>query len=115
RSKRDRLPQCRRLVREWDPGVHVEHVGTGLDLGECVALDPAEVADLHLLREDVATRRGDPLADDDERPVVADDDLARRRSDDGPGHAGSPWRVALEALPFEGAPGVSSWAGGRAG
>ena len=51
-----------------------------------VALDPAEVARPHLLGEELAAGRVDPLADDHERPVVADDDLAGRRADDGLGH-----------------------------
>ena len=78
--------QDRRLVGERDPGVDVEHVGAGLDLGEDVALDPAEVAGLHLLGQELAPGRVDPLADDDERPVEADDDLAGGGADDGVGH-----------------------------
>ena len=75
----DRRGQDRRLVGERDAGVDVEHVRAGLDLGEHVALDPAEVAGLHLLGEQLPAGRVDALADDHERPVVADDDLARRR------------------------------------
>ena len=40
----DRVGQDRRLVGERDARVDVEHVGAGLDLGERVALDAAEVA-----------------------------------------------------------------------
>ncbi len=54
-----------------------------------VALDAAEVARLHLLGEELPAGRVDPLADDRERPVEADDDLARRRRDDRLGHDGS--------------------------
>ena len=70
-----------RLVGQRDAGVDVEHVGAGLDLGEHVALDPAEVAGLHLLGQELAAGRVDPLADDHERAVEADDDLARRGAD----------------------------------
>ena len=80
----------RRLVGERDAGIDVEHVRAGVDLGERIALDPAEVAVLHLLGEELPPGRVDPLADDHERPVIADHDLARRRSDDGAGHARSP-------------------------
>ena len=51
-----------------DPGVDVEHVGAGLDLGQGVALDAAEVAGLHLLGQELAAGRVDALADDHERP-----------------------------------------------
>ena len=70
----------RRLVGERDARVDVEHVGAGLDLGDRVALDAAEVAGLHLLGEQLAAGRVDALADDRERPVEADDDLAGRRA-----------------------------------
>ena len=86
----DRLGQDRRLVGQRDAGVDVEHVRAGLDLGDRVALDPREVAGLHLLREELAAGRVDALADDHERLVVADDDLAGRGADDGPGHASGP-------------------------
>ena len=82
----DRLRQDRGLVGERDAGVDVEHVRAGLDLGQRVALDPAEVAGLHLLGEQLPAGRVDALADDHERPVEADDDLARGRADDGVGH-----------------------------
>ena len=80
------LGQDRRLVGQRDAGVDVEHVGAGLDLGEHVALDAAEVAGVHLLGQQLAAGRVDALADDHERPVEADDDLAGRRADDGVGH-----------------------------
>src|SRR6185295_5982870 len=60
----------------------------GLDLGQHVALDTAEVAGLHLLGEGLAPGRIDALADDHERPVEADDDLARRGTEEGVGHDG---------------------------
>ena len=78
----------RRLVAQRDPGVDVEHVGAGLDLGEDVALDPAEVAGLHLLGQELAAGRVDPLADDHERAVEADHDLAGGGAEDGVGHVG---------------------------
>ncbi len=62
-----------------------------------------EVAGLHLLGQELAAGRVDALADDHERLVVADDDLARGRADDGAGHASA-------AFPW-----VSSWAGGKTG
>ena len=65
----DGLGEDRRLVGQRDPRVHVQHVRAGLDLGDRVALDPAEVAGLHLLGQELATGRVDALADDDERPV----------------------------------------------
>ena len=96
----DRVGQDRRLVRQRDARVDVEHVCAGLDLGDRVPLDAREVAGLHLLHEDLAAGRVDALADDHERLVVPDDDGAGRGADDGPGHAsGLPW--------------VSSWAGGN--
>ena len=54
-----------------------EEMRAGLDLGDRVALDPGEVTGLHLLHEDLPAGRVDPLADDDERLVVPDDDLTR--------------------------------------
>ena len=76
------------------PGVDVEHVGAGLDLGQDVALDPAEVAVLHLLGQQLPAGRVDPLADDHERLVRADHDRPAGRPDDGPGHD----RRRIEAL-----------------
>ncbi len=75
-----------RLVGEGDAGVDVEHVGAGLDLGDHVALDAAEVAGLHLLGQELATGRVDALADDDERAVEADHGFARVGADDGVCH-----------------------------
>ena len=49
---------------------------------------------LHLLGEQLAAGRVDPLADDDERLVEADDDLAAGRGDDGPGHSPAPRAAA---------------------
>ncbi len=65
-----------RLVGQRDTRVDVEHVRAGLDLGEDVAFDPAEVARLHLLGQELATGRVDALPDDDERAVEPDGDLA---------------------------------------
>ena len=83
----DRVGEDRRLVGQGDAGVDVEHVGAGRDLGEHVALDPAEVARLHLLGQCLAPGRVDALADDDERAVEAEHDLAGGGAQDGLGHA----------------------------
>ena len=98
----DRLRQDRRLVGERDAGVDVEHVRAGLDLGDRVALDPREVTGLHLLGEELATGRVDALADDHERLVVADDDLAGRGADDGVGGAGHAGSTTSSAGPGRG-------------
>ena len=82
----DGLGQDRRLVGQRDPGVDVEHLGAGLDLREDVAFDAAEVARLHLFGQELAAGRVDPLADDHERSVEADDDLARVGAENGVGH-----------------------------
>ena len=84
----DRPGEDGRLVRERDAGVDVEHVGTRGHLGQDVTLHAAEVAGLHLLGQQLSTGRIDPLADDDERPIEADDDLARRGTQDRVGHVG---------------------------
>ena len=63
--------------------VDVEHVGAALDLGLDVALDRRQVAGAQLLLEDPPPGRVDPLADQAERPVVADDDLAAGAAQDG--------------------------------
>ena len=84
----DGLGQDRRLVGQRDAGVDVEHLGAGLDLGQDIALDAAEVAGLHLLGESLAAGRVDPFADDHERAVEADDDLARRGTEECVGHVG---------------------------
>ena len=81
-----RLRQQRRLVGERDAGVDVEHVGAGLDLGDGVGLDAAEVAGLHLLGEQLAAGRVDPLADHHERAAEPDHHLPGRRAQDGVGH-----------------------------
>ena len=82
----DGVGQDRGLVGERDAGVDVEHVGAGRDLGEDVALDPAEVAGLHLLGQRLATGRVDALADDDERAIEAEHDLAGGGAQDRLGH-----------------------------
>ena len=76
-----------RLVGQRDAGVDVEHVGAGLDLGHGIGLDAAEVAAHHLLGQQLATGRVDPLADHHERPVEADDDLPGGRAQDRLGHS----------------------------
>ena len=59
----------------------------------------------------LAAGRVDPLADDDERPVVADDDLAGGRAEDGLGHA---VESLASAMSLRRGIGVS-WAGASAG
>ena len=68
--------QHRRLVGERDAGVDVEHVCAGFDLGDRVGFDPAEVAVLHLLGQQLAAGRVDALADHDEGTLEADHHLA---------------------------------------
>ena len=70
--------QQRRLIGERNTGVHIEHMRTGLDLRERVGDHAAVVAGQHLGGQYLASGRVDALADDDEGPVEADDDLARR-------------------------------------
>jgi hypothetical protein len=70
----------------------------GLDLRQRVGGDAAEVAGSHLGGEDLAPGGIDPLADDDERPVEADDDFAGRRADDGIGHEAVSSRVPVIAV-----------------
>jgi hypothetical protein len=53
-------------------------VRAGGDLGEGVGLDPAEVAVLHLLGEQLPSGRVDAFADDDEAVAAADDDFPGR-------------------------------------
>ena len=71
----DGLREDRRLVRERDTRVDVEHVRAGFDLRARIGLDAAEIAGAHLRGEELPPRRVDALADDDERPVEADDDF----------------------------------------
>ena len=71
--------QDRGLVGEWDARVHVEHVRARLDLGDRVRHHGVEHTGGHLLRELGSPGRVDPLADDHEGSVAADDHLARRR------------------------------------
>ena len=75
-----------RLVGQRDAGVDVQHVGAGLDLGDCVGLYPAEVAGLHLLCEELSARGVDALADHYEGPAEADGHLAGGRAEDRVGH-----------------------------
>ena len=88
----DRLHQLdgarenRRLIGQRNARIHVEHVGAGLDLGARIRLDAGEIAGRHLGGEDLAPGRIDALADDDERPIEADDDFLGGGTDDGVGH-----------------------------
>ena len=66
------------LVGERHAHVHVEDVGAAGDLLLDVGDDLREIACPKLLRERLAARRVDALADDAERLVGADDDFARR-------------------------------------
>jgi hypothetical protein len=61
-------------------------VRAGLDLRARVRLDAAEIAGRHLGGENLAPRRIDALADDDEGPVEADDDFLGGGADNGVGH-----------------------------
>ena len=70
-----RAREDRRLIGERNSGIDVEHVGARLDLGARIRLDAAEVAGRHFGGEDLAPRRIDALADDDERSIEADDDF----------------------------------------
>jgi len=56
------------------------------DLRTRIRLDAGEVARCHFGGEDLASRRIDALADDDEGPVEADDDLLGGGTDNGVGH-----------------------------
>src|SRR5262249_50759976 len=78
--------QDARLVGERYAGVDVEHMRAGFDLGDGVGADAAVVAGRHLGREQLAPGRVDALADEDERPLEADDGLLGRGADDGIGH-----------------------------
>ena len=85
----DGLREDRRLVGERNPGVDVQHVRAGLHLRARVGFDAAEIARGHFGGEQLAPGRIDALADDHERAIEADDDLARGGTDDGVGHAGA--------------------------
>ena len=85
----DGLREDRRLVGERNPGVDVQHVRAGFHLRARVGLDAAEIARGHFGGEELAPGRIDALADDHERAIKADDDLARGGTDDGVGHAGA--------------------------
>ena len=80
--ERDRRAHQRDLVGERVADVDVEHVGAARDLLRDVDLELREVARLELRLERLAAGRVDPLADDAERLVRADDDRPRRRLDD---------------------------------
>ena len=82
----DGLREDRRLVRQRDARVHIEHVRAGFHLGARVGLDAAEVAGRHFGREDLAAGGIDALADDDEGAVEADDDFPGGGTDNGIGH-----------------------------
>ena len=74
----NRPGQHARLVGQRNTGVHVEHVGTGRNLGQRIGDDAAVIVGQHLGRHDLAPGRVDALADDDKRAVKADHDFARR-------------------------------------
>ena len=59
-------------------GIDVQHRRSGLDLGDGILFHRCEVSCLELCRQDLAPGGVDPLADDDERLVGADDDLLAR-------------------------------------
>jgi hypothetical protein len=82
----DGAGEQRRLVGQRDARVDVEHVGPGLDLGDRIGLDPAEVARLHLGGEQLAAGRVDAFADHHERSVEADHDFGGRGTHHGGGH-----------------------------
>ena len=81
--------QHARLIGQRDTGVHVQHMGTGLDLRQRVSDDAAVIAGHHFGGHDFAAGGVDALANDDEGAVKANDDLAGRGADDGIGHATS--------------------------
>ena len=83
------LGQHTRLIGQRNARVHIEHVGTGLDLGQGIGDDAAVVARHHFGGHDFAAGGVDALANDDEGAVKANDDLAGRGADDGIGHATS--------------------------
>ncbi len=86
-TKRDGSGQHRRLVGQRDAGIDVEHVRAGFDLGDRIGFDPAEVAVLHLLGQQLAPGRIDSFADHHEGAFEADHHLPCRRADNGVGHA----------------------------
>ena len=71
----DRLGEDRRLVGHRDTGIHVQHGGACLDLGDSVGNHAIVIAFCHLGSKQLASRRVDALADDAEGRVKADDDL----------------------------------------
>ena len=87
-TKQDRFKEMyiKRFVEAGDPRVEVEHRGAGLDLGDRVGLDRGHVAGLHLLGEDRAAGGVDAFADDRERVLVADVDLATGTGQRGDRH-----------------------------
>ena len=72
----------RRLVEPRDAGVQIEHRCARFHLRERIALHGGHVHDLQLLGELRAPRRVDALADDAERVLVADRDLAAGTAQD---------------------------------
>src|SRR5215831_2948779 len=81
-----RLGENRRLIRQGDAGVDIQHVGTGRHLRQRIGLDAAEVPGSHLGREDLAPRGVDALADHHEGALEAEHDLAGCGADHGIGH-----------------------------
>ena len=74
----DRLREQGGLVGERDAHVHVEDMGAAGDLLLDIGDDLRQVAGPELLGERLPASGVDPLADDAERLVWADDDLSRR-------------------------------------
>ncbi len=78
-----------RLVDQRNAGVDVEHLRAGLDPRQRLGRDARIVAGGHLGGQQLATRRVDALADDDEAALEADGHFARLGCDYRVGHAGS--------------------------
>ena len=80
---------CESIAGSSKPGIPALRSSTaapGLDLGDRVGLDRGHVAGLHLLGEDRAAGGVDAFADDRERVLVADVDLATGTGQRGDRH-----------------------------
>ena len=75
-----------RFVCQWNAGINIQHVRTGGNLGQGISLYSTKVSCSHFSSEDFPTSRVDPFADDDERPLEADDDFLGVRTDYSIGH-----------------------------